>query len=73
MIQMLLMVKQLLVTNKVEISPDIIIVPCGGGGLISGISQYIKQIMPSTIIVGVEPSNANSLQLSNTTPKTDCC
>ena len=38
-----------------EISPDIIIVPCGGGGLISGISQYIKQIMPSTIIVGVEP------------------
>lgn len=47
-----------------DMCPDIIIVPCGGGGLISGISQYIKQLMPSTVIIGVEPNKANSLQLA---------
>ena len=47
-----------------DMYPDIIIVPCGGGGLISGISQYIKNLIPSTIIIGVEPNKANSLQLA---------
>jgi len=47
-----------------ETKPDIIIAPCGGGGLISGISKYIKEIYPQTKVIGVEPQHANSLQLA---------
>lgn len=34
---------------------DIIIVPIGGGGLISGIAAVAKQIKPEVTIIGVEP------------------
>ena len=39
---------------------DVIVVPIGGGGLISGIACAAKQIKPSVKIVGVEPSGAAS-------------
>ncbi|MFB3765167.1 MAG: threonine ammonia-lyase [Methanotrichaceae archaeon] len=35
---------------------DVIIVPVGGGGLISGIAAAVKAIRPETRIVGVQPS-----------------
>ena len=41
-------------------SPDYVIVPVGGGGLISGIGSYLK----NSKIIGVESENTNSLQLS---------
>lgn len=44
--------------------PDIIIVPCGGGGLISGISKYMKYLNENIKIIGVEPKHANSLELA---------
>ena len=44
-----------------DIKPDFIVVPVGGGGLISGISEYSKIINPNCKIIGVEPENANSL------------
>jgi threonine dehydratase len=34
--------------------PDAIFVPVGGGGLIAGISAYMKYLSPTTRIVGVE-------------------
>lgn len=37
---------------------DVIFIPVGGGGLIAGISAYIKSINPSVRIVGVEPEDA---------------
>ncbi len=37
---------------------DAVIVPVGGGGLISGISGVMKTINPDVEIVGVEPENA---------------
>jgi len=37
---------------------DVIFIPVGGGGLIAGISAYIKSINPSIRIVGVEPEDA---------------
>ena len=40
---------------------DYIIVPVGGGGLISGIGTYIKQVSPNTKIIGVEPAGAASM------------
>jgi threonine dehydratase len=47
-----------------NIEPDYIIVPVGGGGLISGVGSYSKMFNPKCEIIGVEPENANSMQLS---------
>ena len=40
---------------------DTVIVPIGGGGLISGISIAIKALKPGTRMVGVEPAKASSM------------
>lgn len=37
---------------------DMIFVPVGGGGLISGISAYLKVVNPDIRIIGVEPDDA---------------
>ena len=42
-------------------SPDAIVVPVGGGGLISGILSYLADMSPRTAVVGVEPAGAPSL------------
>lgn len=41
---------------------DYIFVPVGGGGLIAGIAAIIKHNSPNTVIVGVEPDDANCMQ-----------
>jgi len=43
---------------------DAILVPCGGCGLIAGISTYVKERRPSVRIYGVEPEQSNSTYLS---------
>lgn len=43
---------------------DIVVVPIGGGGLISGILTAIKETNPSVKVVGVEPESANDTYLS---------
>ena len=43
---------------------DYIFVPIGGGGLISGVGSYVKQMSPKTKIIGVEPAGAPSMHLS---------
>lgn len=43
---------------------DAIFVPVGGGGLISGIALAIKQLRPSTRIVGVEPEDSDAMARS---------
>ncbi|MGD0422287.1 MAG: threonine/serine dehydratase [Candidatus Bathyarchaeia archaeon] len=50
----------------VEDLPDVdtVIVPIGGGGLISGISVAVKNLRPSTRVIGVEPENASSMYQS---------
>jgi len=45
-------------------SPDIIIVPIGGGGLISGMATVMKQKSPNTRIIGVVSSGANAMKQS---------
>jgi threonine dehydratase len=39
-------------------SLDAVLVPVGGGGLISGIGSYIKAVSPSTTIIGCQPTNS---------------
>jgi len=40
---------------------DAVIVPIGGGGLISGIATSIKNLKPEARVVGVEPERASSM------------
>ena len=39
-------------------SPDVVFVPVGGGGLIAGVSAYIKSVNPKIKVIGVEPDDA---------------
>jgi threonine dehydratase len=41
-----------------------VFVPVGGGGLISGIAMYIKQLRPEVKIIGVEPEDADAMARS---------
>jgi threonine dehydratase len=43
---------------------DVVVVPIGGGGLISGISMAVKAMNPRARIVGVESSGAPGMQAS---------
>src|SRR3954452_2499754 len=43
---------------------DAIFVPVGGGGLISGIAAYVKEVSPRTRIIGVEPVDADAMSRS---------
>ena len=43
-------------------SLDTIVVPVGGGGLISGIVSYMADMAPQTRVVGMEPEGAASLR-----------
>ena len=43
---------------------DYILVPVGGGGLISGLISVFRELSPNTRIIGVEPSGAPSLKTS---------
>ncbi len=40
---------------------DAIFVPVGGGGLISGIAAYVKQVNPKVKVIGVEPVDAAAM------------
>ena len=50
----------------IEDLPDVdtVIVPIGGGGLISGISLAVKSLRPSVRVIGVEPERAASMYQS---------
>ncbi len=45
-------------------NPDIILIPIGGGGLISGIATVLKNISPATKIIGIVSSGANAMKNS---------
>ena len=46
------------ILNQTSEPLDYIFVPIGGGGLASGLGAYIKQMSPSTKVIGVEPGGA---------------
>ena len=43
---------------------DLVLVPIGGGGLISGIGAAVKELRPAVRVIGVEPELANDAQQS---------
>ena len=52
--------------EMVEQCPDFdtLIVPIGGGGLIAGIANAVKQLKPDCTIIGVEPEGADTMRRS---------
>ena len=44
--------------------PDIVVVPFGGGGLVTGIGSALKRLAPGARIVAVEPETAGPLAVS---------
>ena len=45
-------------------APDMIVVPVGGGGLISGMAIAVKALSPATRVIGVEPEGASIMRQS---------
>jgi len=43
---------------------DALIVPVGGGGLIGGVANAVKQLRPDCEVIGVEPEGADSMHRS---------
>ena len=43
---------------------DVVVVPIGGGGLISGVATAVKELRPATRVYGVEPEGANAMRLA---------
>ncbi|KAK9904777.1 hypothetical protein WJX75_002298 [Coccomyxa subellipsoidea] len=46
-----------------------IFVPIGGGGMAAGIAALVKEIDPSILVIGVEPTGANKMAISLKTGK----
>lgn len=58
--------------DELKNNVDYVLAPIGGGGLISGVSTYLKEKNKKIKIIGVEPTGAasmsNSLKLGKVTP-----
>lgn len=52
------------ITNEIKEEIDYVFATIGGGGLISGVGTYLKNISPTTKIIGVEPQGAASMKES---------
>ena len=50
------------IMNDIEEQMDYVFGSIGGGGLIAGVSTYIKNLSPFTKIIGVEPAGAGSMK-----------
>ena len=47
------------IINQIQSKPDYIFIPVGGGGLLAGVSVYVKKISPKTKIIAVEPDDSD--------------
>jgi threonine dehydratase len=49
------------ILSQLEAEPDLVIVPVGGGGCISGITTYLAERTTKTSVLGVEPAGAAAM------------
>ncbi|UCZ58465.1 threonine ammonia-lyase IlvA [Mycolicibacterium phocaicum] len=49
------------ILEQLEVEPDLVIVPVGGGGCISGITTYLTAHTKATAVLGAEPAGAASM------------
>lgn len=50
------------IVDQLGEAPDVVIVPVGGGGMISGVATWLAEHCPETKVIGVEPGGASCLQ-----------
>jgi len=43
---------------------DFVFLPIGGGGLCAGVGSYVRQMSPSTVVIGCEPLGSPSMKIS---------
>ena len=43
---------------------DVVLIGCGGGGLLSGVAAAVKAMRPDVRVVGIEPEGSNVMSLS---------
>jgi threonine dehydratase len=55
---------QQLQADDLNHKPDILLVPCGGGGLSAGCAIAMKQLSPQTQVVAVEPEGLDDMKRS---------
>ena len=48
------------ITERAE-PVEAVVVPVGGGGLVSGVATWVKSVWPRTRVIGVEPAGAASM------------
>ena len=53
-------------------APDVVVVPVGGGGLISGIATAVKARYPQARVIGVEPETLDGAAQRRSRPATRC-
>ncbi|MDX1872747.1 threonine ammonia-lyase IlvA [Mycolicibacterium sp. 120266] len=49
------------ILEQLPTEPDLVIVPVGGGGCVSGITTYLSERTAGTAVLGVEPAGAASM------------
>jgi threonine dehydratase len=49
------------ILDQLDSEPDLVVVPVGGGGCISGIASYLAERTTSTSVLGAEPAGAAAL------------
>ncbi len=49
------------ILDQLPTEPDLVIVPVGGGGCVSGITTYVSERTAGTAVLGVEPAGAASM------------
>jgi threonine dehydratase len=60
------------ILDQLDAEPDLVIVPVGGGGCISGVTTYLAERTSKTSVLGVEPAGAAAMvaALANGEPVT---
>ena len=58
--------------EQLDVEPDLVVVPVGGGGCIAGITTYLAERTTNTAVLGVEPAGAAAMMaaLANGGPVT---
>nr|WP_245670859.1 threonine ammonia-lyase IlvA [Nocardia flavorosea] len=49
------------ILDQLDTTPDLVVVPVGGGGCLAGVGTYLRERSPRTGILGVEPAGAASM------------
>ena len=49
------------ILDQLDVEPDLVIVPVGGGGCIAGITTYLAERTANTAVLGVEPAGAAAM------------